>query len=334
MSTSKTRIRKQETKQGVDTLEFELTLVGKNITDLPKQTLINKQGYVYGSVETHNGKAILNLNLPKYVRNNNLEPYTLSEHIKIELIKNDCEMQLKKIFGANMYTKVTKIEVNITQKVSGNATVSDVLNLLSHATLSKEFDNVKYVGRNQKENYELKEENHTIITRRRHYWIGKFYNKSEQIIKERLRNKQPIEDVPRDLLRIEIIMIDRTLKRLFGYKSRLSDVFTLKNLVEILREYKRIFERDLVEKSILPYLTDCKDKLLESLTHTENPMKTIAKERELIIDAIVFQKALQRYMKMRGKADNSVRDIKRYIKQYDLPVDCIKTISEFKHSCG
>lgn len=334
MAKRKVRLEKSKAKQGIDECIFELALTGKDMKDLQRQPLINAQGHTYGSVEAYKGKATINLNLPRFVRWNNIQPYSLTESIRVEIIRNDCETQLKKIFGDNMSTQISKIEVNITQPVSGKATQSDVLNLLSHATMSHEFDNVKYIGRNKQDMDSLKEESHTVITRRPHYWIGKFYDKTEQIIKERIEHNQPIDDVPLNLLRIEIILVDRILNKLFGNKKTLSDVLTTKNLLEILREYKRIFYEELVDGAIKPYLTACRTKLVESLTMTDKPIQTIAKHRELIPDVVVFQRALKRYMSIRGKTDNSARDAKRYAEQYDLPVDCIKTISDFKSSCG
>ncbi len=333
MGERKIRLDKNRAKQGLDTCEFELALTGKNMKDLLKQPLINAQGREYGSVEASRGKATITLNLPKFVRDTNIQPYSLTESIKLEIIKNDCEYELKRIFGNNMNTQITKIEVNITQPISGSATQSDVLNLLSHATLPyASKDNVKYVGPNRK--CYLKEENHTVNVSRRHYYYCKFYDKTQEIIDKRRKFNLPTDDVPRGLLRMEIVFVERTLDKLFKNKKTLSDVLTQKNLIEVLREYKRIFCDELVDKMIKPYLNACVEKLVESLTDTENPIKTIAKERELIPDIEVFKKALRRYMKIRGKTDNSARDSKRYAEQYDLPVDCIMTIKDFKHSCG
>lgn len=333
MGERKIRLDKNRAKQGLDTCEFELALTGKNMKDLLQQPLFNAQGREYGSVEASKGKATITLNLPKFVRDNNIHPYSLTESIKLEIIKNDCETQLKKIFGNNMNTQITKIEVNITQPVSGNATQSDVLNLLSHATLPyASKDNIKYVGANRK--CELKEESHTVNITRKHYYFCKFYDKSQEIIDKRRKFNLPVDDVPRDLLRLEIVLVGRTLDKLFGTKKTLFDVLTQKNLIEIIREYKRIFCEELVDGMVKHYLNACVLKLVESLTDTENPIKTIAKERELIPDVEVLKKALHRYMKIRGKTDNSARDAKRYAEQYDLPVDCIMTIKDFKRSCG
>lgn len=333
MGERKIRLDKNRANQGIDTCEFELALTGKNMKDLFKEPLINAQGREYGSVEASKGKATITLNLPKFVRDNNIRPYSLTESIKLEIIKNDCETQLKKIFGNNMNTQITKIEVNITQTVSGNATQSDVQSLFHHAALPHASGDISiFVGPNRK--CVLKDEDHSTRIPRKHYWYAKIYDKSQDIIDKRRQFNLPTDDVPQGLLRVEIVLVDRTLTKLFGAKKTLSDVLTQKNLLEILREYKRIFCNELVDKMIVPYLDACVEKLVESLTDTENPIKTIAKERELIPDIEVFKKALRRYMKIRGKTDNSARDAKRYAEQYDLPVDCIMTIKDFKRSCG
>lgn len=333
MSKRKVRLDKSRAKSGLDFCEFELALTGKDMKMLLEEPLYNAQGNQYGSVEASKGKATIKLNLPNFVRENNIHPYSLTESIKLEIIRNDCEYHLKRIFGDNMNTQITKIEVNITQPISGNATQSDVLNLLSHATLPyTSKDNTKYVGPNRK--CYLKEENHTVNISRKHYWYGKYYDKTQEIIEKKRKFNLPTDNVPLGLLRIEIVLLDRTLDKLFGNKKTLSDVLTQKNLIEILREYKRIFCDELVDMMIKPYLDACVEKLVESLTDTESPIKTIAKERELIPDVEVLKKALHRYMKIRGKTDNSARDAKRYAEQYDLPVDCIMTIRDFKRSCG
>lgn len=333
MSERKVRLNKSQARQGLDTCEFELALTGQNMKDLLKQPLINAQGREYGSVEASKGKGTIVLNLPKFVRDNNILPYSITESIKLEIIKNDCEYQLKRIFGNNMNTQITKIEVNVTQKVSGNATQSDVQRLFHHAALPHASGDISiFVGPNRK--CVLKNEDHSTRIPHKHYWYAKIYDKTQDIVDKRRKFNLPVDDVPQGLLRIEIALVDRTLTKLFGAKKTLSDVLTQKNLLEVLREYKRIFCDELVDKMIKPYLNACVEKLVESLTETENPIKTIAKERELIPDVLVLKKALSRYMKMRGKTNNAARDAKRYAEQYELPVDTVMTIKDFKCSCG
>lgn len=330
----KIRLTKKKAKQGLDNIEFELALTGRDMKDLQKQSLINAQGFKYGSVEAKNGKALIQINLPKFVRRYNIEPYSIFESVSLDMIRNDCIEQLGRLFNNCLNTQVNKIEVNITQKVSGNATVNDVLNLLCHATLSSEFDNVKYVGKNKQDLESFKEESHSVIIRKPHYWICKCYNKTEQITKESIRYNLPIDNIPQDLLRIEFVLVERTLKKLFKDKRTLSDVLSEKNIIEIFREYKRIFLNEIIEQSIKPYLKSCTKKLFETMIEMGSPIEAIAKERELIPDAKVLHRALKKYMEWKGVTNNSARDTRRYVEKFNLPVDCLMTITDFKKSCG
>lgn len=328
------RLYKNKANQGLDEMIFDLSLTGKDMQDLTKTYLYNRQGVVYGSIEAYNGKAILKINLPKYVRGNNIQPFSLSETIRLEMIKNDCEEALKANFRDSLTTQISKIEVNITQPVCGRATQGEVLNLLSHATMSYEHDNVKYVGRSKKDKKHLKEEFHTVITRREKYWIGKFYDKSEQLIKERLEHQLPTDDIPKDLLRIEIVFVDRTLTKLFGDKKTLSDVLKTKNITMLLKEYKRVFCQEIIKGMVSPYYKECINQLFESLSLSDSPIHTIAKHREIILDTDILQKALKHYMDIREKTNNSARDAKRYAEQFDLPNDVLLTIFSFVDACG
>jgi hypothetical protein len=321
-----TRLTKKKAKQGLDGCTFEIKFKSDNLKDMQKQELINESGRNYASIEIKNGKIILAIILPKFIRENNVQPFTLMDSIYLELIKNDVEDNLKHILGTTKLDNICKsIEVNITQKVSGNATVSDVLNLLSNALLSKEQDNLKFVGPSKK--YRLKEEIHTLIHRRNHYYCLKAYDKSEQMRKSGIK-------VSDGLLRIEIIMIERTLVKLFGNKISFQDVLTKDSLVELLREYKRIFVDEIIEDKVKKYLNSCKLMLLESLCFSDSAVEVIAKNRELIPDKEVLRKAIKRFQRMKRIADHSGRDSELYTQKYDLPEDVILTLKEFRDSCG
>ena len=101
---------KNRANQGIDEMIFELSLTGKDMHDLQKIYLYNKQGFIYGSVEAHKGKATLNLNLPRYVRGDNMQPFSLSETIRLEIIKNDCEEALKTILEIVLLPKFQKLK--------------------------------------------------------------------------------------------------------------------------------------------------------------------------------------------------------------------------------
>lgn len=88
MGEKKTRFYRNKVKTGLDTCEFEMALTGRNMKDLQEMPLINAQGRQYGSVEASKGKATIKLNLPRFVRDNNIHPYSLTESICIEIIRN------------------------------------------------------------------------------------------------------------------------------------------------------------------------------------------------------------------------------------------------------
>ena len=317
---------KKISKQGSDCYTFEISFQGE-YKNIPHYDLINEIGKTYGSIEVKDNQATLKLVLPKFVRDNNIQPFSIIDSIYLEFIKNDCEKQLKQLLGNEINSKVKSIECNITQSPSGESTISDVLNLLSHAFLSFERDNIKYVGSHKK--CKLKEELHSVIIKKPHKYIIKAYNKSlQQKIESPTQN-----DISDELLRIEIVMVERTIKKLFGEKVALSDILTNKSLLNILNEYKRIFYDDIAPQ-IRKYLDSCYKHLVESLCETDSISITVAREREVIPDKKVLKKAIYYYQKLQGISNNSQRDSEHYAKKYDLPKDVILTIHDFKESCG
>ena len=151
---------------------------------------------------------------------------------------------------------------------------------------------------------------------------------------EKKRKGEKYDNVPNGLLRIEIIMVERTLGKLFGNCTSFSDILTKDSLIAILREYKRIFCEEVIDSKIKPYLDKCVLLLIESLCDTESPTATIAKERELIPDKEVLRKAIKRWQKHRGVSDNSLRDSEMYAMKFDLPQNVVLTMHDFKEACG
>ncbi|MCH5257024.1 MAG: hypothetical protein J1D87_07000 [Lachnospiraceae bacterium] len=323
-------------KQGTDCYIFGMVFKG-DLEDMPEQPLTNKQGKKYGKISIAYGKVTLALVLPSFIRENNEKSFTLLDADSLELIKSDCKKQLKHLLGTDIKIKIKSveaksIEVNITQKVSGKATQADVLNLINHACLSKFSDNVKYVGPNR--NNPLKEETHTVIVKRPHYYVIKAYDKTQQLQSKLLSEHKPTSSVPSGLLRIELIFSDRTLYKLFGNRLNISNILSEDALKELMREYKRVFCDEMIPK-IETYLDNCVSVLVESLCDTENPIATIAEHRELIPDTEVLRKALEQYNRLRGKSNHNLsRDVKRYTVKFGLPQDVLLTLYDFKKSCG
>lgn len=324
----KTRIIKGRACQGTDCYIFEIVNAKKFPYSSPTY-LSNKQGTRYGRVYSQRGKNFVELTLPHIVRCNNVQPFTLADNINA--VRNEVYEDLISIFGTDFHSKVYCIECNITKGVSGNATASDVLNLLSHSLLSDKADNIKYVGPNRQ--CKLKEDNHTIICKKAHYYIIKAYNKTEQMKKKKCRNADT-QILPNDVLRIEVILKGRTLEKLFGKKTDILDILTYESLLAIVREYKRIFSTVIVNSKIKPYLTGCKRALLKSMRETNSVEITIARMQECIPDSKVLYKAIKQLQDERMLSNHALRDTKRYIKKYNLPQDTILTLHDFKKSCG
>lgn len=325
------RMVRSKAKQGMDCCKFEMVFKCRQ-ENVSKQPMVNKQGTKCGEISVCDNSGTLALVLPCFIRENNEKPFTLQDSDNLGFIESDCKEQLRHLLGTGIKTKGTSIETNITQKVSGNARPSDVLNLISHACMSNNSDNVKYVGPSKKNR--LKEETHTVIAKRQKQYIVKAYDKSEQLQKELRNEHKPTDSVPSGLLRIELIFIERTLKRLFGNELKLSDILSEDALNKLLQEYKRVFCNEVIPK-IETYWDSCVSELVESLCETENPIATIAKHRELIPDKEVLHEALRQYQRLRGKSNhNLARDVRRYASQFDLPQDVMLTIRDFEKSCG
>lgn len=328
----KTRIVRSNARQGIDCCIIEAVM--KNRTaNLVEQQLITVQGRKYGTFEVKDGELIIKLILPLFLRENNIQPFSWKDVGSLSAILSDCKTQIERVLGKVLDSKVKSAEVNITQEVSGNATQSEVLNLLNHACLTSKRDNVKYVSTCMSCQY--KEVANTIIFREPQYYVLKAYDKTKQQKREQIEQKEESETVPHGLLRVEIIMLDRVLMKLFGEKRTLTSVFSRKGFSLLLMEYKRIFCDEIRSKRIIPYLNFCVNHLYESLCETDDPISTIAKERELIPDKEVLYRALKKWKEKKGESIHNLRrEVNKYTELYDLPQDAVMTIRDFRKACG
>lgn len=89
---------KDKAEQGTDGYTFKVSFQG-DVKNLPKQPLINEQGKRYGSVGVRNKKATVALVLPQFIRDNNVQSFTIKDSIYLEIINCDCEKQLKQLLG-------------------------------------------------------------------------------------------------------------------------------------------------------------------------------------------------------------------------------------------
>lgn len=314
----------KEPDQGIDGIEFEVVLQGVDGDRISSsKPLINYEGMAYGSVEIRDGKAKIAMCLPKFSRANNVKPFSIYELISLEVVRNHLELMLTDMLGDISKCRLKSIECNITSRVAKGCSPSEVMNLIDRSYY--ETKNILFEGASSECKYE--KETETLAIPRRNYYCIKCYNKSlEQQSKGNL-------EVESNLLRIEIVMMRRTIEKLFGEKSTLQDVLQEKSLLAVMEEYKRIFSVEIVDKHIKPCLSGITEVLFESLTQTDSPIKTLARYRQLVVDEEVFRKALKKWYVFRGKADNS-RQMIWSLRKYNLSKNAILTLREFHDSCG
>lgn len=324
-------------KQGIDGANFELIINGVNQNQfLKNEPLINYQGKVFGSVDAKNGKASIKLNFPKFIRPNNVEPFSVSDMIQLEMLKCNLEEQLQQLFGNISDSRLTSIECNITQLVCGEQTseqVNHVLRLLNACTLSKRADKQNKLFVNAaKDNRYMTNVSGVVTHSVKGKYVLKAYNKYFQIWNECENHTELSEG----LLRIEIVMQKRTLKKLFHNKLGINDILQKQSLLAIMKEYKRIYE-ELIEDYIKPCLSQCTDIIFESMTQSNSQhyiADTIAKHKDILFDVEILRKALKRYYKFKNMPDNSRSNICKYANNYKIPKDVVATLKEFRKSCG
>lgn len=309
-------------------MEFEFVLNGtckeKRIPEFP---LISPNGIQCGSVEVKEGKAFVSICMPKATRNDNIKPFVCEDMEMLEVIIETLNNQLSNLLSDSISCRLKKIECNITQKVAGNCTCSQVLDLLN--TSFNDHVNVIYEGPSASGKYNR--EKQSLLIKVKNYYHLKCYNKTLDA------KRHGVNEVEDELLRIEVVMQDRVIKRVIGNKQNLQDVLQEETLIKVIEEYKRIFLEDIVDGHVKPCLNGITDILVESLFETNNALETIALNRSLIIDQNILRKALKKWYEIRGmsverakrNSDKKICDLKKY----KLPRDAIKTISEFKKQC-
>lgn len=257
--------------------------------------------------------------------------------IQLDILKCNLEEQLQRLFGNISENRLTSFECNITQLVCGAQTceqVNNVLRLLNASTLSKRADkqNKLYVNATQGNRYRMNVSG--MVT---HSVKGKYvlnaYNKYFQIWKDCVNRNE----ISEGLLRIEIVMQKRTLKKLFHDRLSISNILQKTSLIAIMNEYKRIYSDELIKEYVEPCLSKCTDILYEYMTQTSSPhfiSETIAKHKDIIFDVKILRKALKRYYKFRNMPDNSRNNVYKLTKNYEILKDVIATLKEFRLACG
>lgn len=331
-------MNKKKGQQGLDgiNLEYTIELDSAKHLYLPLEELKNESENTVVKMECVGGKIRAYVNAVHAIRPNNIRPLGIVDTVKLELVKTKVVDYMKSYLRDNLgkqYSegyidnlKVTRLECNLTLKCCGRATPSDVLSLLDLA-----FDETG-MRRKRKEKSEYEKVNKSWV----HYKPKEYKLKCYDKTLEQHEKGNPL--VESNLLRIEVVFIDRSLKRMYGKKRTLSDILTRKSIEVLCQEYKRVLTEDIISKNIVPCLDYCVQRVFESLTYSESGKEiseSIARHRELIVDIEVLRRALKRWYKFRHMNDNTKQVICQYRKKnLGLPEDVIKTIRMFHDSTG
>lgn len=337
-TTKPSSFNRRKCQSGLDGVNAEYVLEFADMKQLylPPEELKNEVGNTIAKVECIGGKLKAYINVVHCIRPDNVRPLGIAEAIKAELIRERVfefiqgyvqkNLKCQTIDECIYHMRVRAMECNLTLPCVGGAKPSDVIALLD-LSLDKTV-----LFRKQKEKEKCGKVNTGCLYSKPKEYKLKVYDKTE----EQHSNGNPL--VEKNLLRIEVVFIDRSLRRMYGEKRTLMDVLTVRGIEIMCREYKRVLEEDIINGSIKPYLDECVNQLVSSLTTSEvgnEIAETVARYKELIPDIEVLRKALKRWYRQRGSADASKQAIRHYRgKNIGIPEGVLKTIQIFHDAAG
>lgn len=328
---------KKNCQQGLDGMNLEnlLSIEGAERLYLKAESKPNDDRKTIAEISCVGGRLLAYVNVVHCIRPNNIKPMTVADTIELELIKSKVigfmSDYLKKHLQGQYSEEyingltVTKLECNITLPCVKGASPSDVINLFEHA-----LDKTVLHKQRKSKNSHNKIATSCFYTKRKEYCL-KIYDKTI----EQHDNGNPL--VEANLLRVEIVFLDKSLERMYGKKRTLNDILTQEAIVTLCKEYKKIFKQELVEKSVNPYIIWCEKMLFDSLCDCKggNPIsEAIAKNKEHIPDLEVLRNALKNWYDYKNTDDRSARVLYECRKKnIGIPEGAIKTIKTFSENC-
>ena len=241
------RLNKKRCQSGMDGMELVLKLENMENLYLPKEELKNTAGNTIVNIECVGGVVKAYVNAVHGVRSDNVKPYgCLGELNEIKLgiveirvtqfMREYLQKHLKGQYSDEMIQAmvVKALEVNVTIPCVGGATPSDVIALIDLA-LDK---TTVFRKRKAQEKYE-KVNTGCLFSKSKEYRV-KVYDKTEE---QRQKGNLLVEE---NLLRVEIVFIDRALRRMFGDKRNVLDMLSFQAIETMCREYKRVLELDIL----------------------------------------------------------------------------------------
>ena len=325
--------------QGADGMEFQMqmTVAGLESISFSEESLKNKSGNDIVKVQCWGGRLSAFVNLPHAIRANNAQPFQLSDCIKIELVRNQVVEFMRSCLQKHLRDKysedflsqltVTKLECNLTVKCVGDCKPKDVINLFEKAfpkvTVYKETDDT---GKPHKK------PERGITTSKAHAWVLKVYDKTYQ-----LRKNGDLK-AESNLIRVELVYLDRMLNRMYADKRSLEDILTKKSIRKLIDQYQVTFD-EICGTQLIKLLNACVQEIFESLTYSTSGKEvsdTLIRCKESIVDIEVLRKALKKWYVFRDMPDSSKRIISYYRHNggYGIPVDVLRTVKLMHDSTG
>lgn len=329
----------QKKMQGADGMNFQLqlTIKGLESINLPEESLTNDSGNDIMKISCWGGKLSAYVNLPNAIRPNNVQPFQLSDCIKIELVRNQVIEHMRAYLQNHLKDKysdeflsfmsVTKMECNLTIKCVGNCKPKDVIRLFE-----KSFAKVTVYKETDPSGKTHRKPERGITTTKPHEWVLKVYDKTFQ---QRQAGNLKVES---NMVRVELVFLDRMLDRMYSNKKSLEDILTRKAIKTLIDQYQVTFD-EICKKSITPMLNACVQDVFESLTQSDSGNEisnTLIKHKELIVDIEVLRKALKKWYAFRKMPDNSKRMVSYYRNngKFGIPSDVLKTLKLMHNSLG
>ena len=322
--------------QGADGINFQLQLTIKGLeqASFDRKPLKNQSGEEYAWIECLGGKVSAYVNLPSAIRPNNVQPFQLSDCIHLDMISQTVVEYVREYLKDNLqehYSEnilklltVSKMECNLTIKCIGKCKPKDVIRLFEKSfTKTTAYKEVGPDGKT------YKKPETGITTSKANEWVLKVYDKTHD--QRRLGNLK----VEPNLVRVELVFLERMLDRMFANKKSLEDILTRKAIKTLIEQYQATFE-DICEKNIKPMLDSCVQEVFESFTYS-TPRKEISETlircKECVVDTGVLRRELKKWYAHKHMADNSKQVVAFYRdRNVGFPEDVLRTLKLMHNS--
>lgn len=319
----------KSTEVGLDTIEINIT----DITTAVEETELKhtRTGEKIGTIKKRNGREqgyVISICLPKIIRADNKNPFTVLDNIKLDEVIWQIQTQLSMLFNTNFKNAYVKcVEVNATATLKRPENIDAIMNLLSlmflqagekvyltaHGVKDTRYKNVpmsKNILRQVQQVESLKTKR---STNERVSW--KLYNKSlEQAEKAKSKKAKSTEQAEEGILRLEERINKKGLV-FIGLPLRLDRFLIPQNIKRLVEQYQKDFK----ELFLNQYWKKGKEDFTDTLVNTividlqdNTPLVTAKIHRNLLyIDITLFKKACLEFYDNRKVALQAVRRVKQ-----------------------